>query len=465
MRVLLGVKDFEQRGGGIAAEVPADLVNLVQHEHRVAGLSAPDALDHLSGQRSDVGAPVPADLGLVVNAAQGHAHELAVERARDRLGERSLPHARRSYEADDGSFDLGLEPQHGQVVEDAFLDLVEVVVVLVQDRLGFVEVDFQLADLAPGQDHQPVEVGPRDVVIDRGGRHLGQPVQLAERFLARLFRHAGGLNLPPECIDLLRAVVGVAQLLLDRLHLLAQVVLALSLRHLGLDFRLDLRPELQNLGLLRESGHEPLQALGDSDGLEQLLPEGRRKCRQRPGDQVRERARPFRGAEDARKLVGQRRGERDDLLEEAGSRPRERFDLEGRRGRLVGKTLNPRPEKRGLLDGVGDTEPHKPLNDEAQGAVGLLQRLLDDGRGPDRVKPLSTGRVLRRIALHDGADDSAALERLLDEPDRRGPADRERHHRLRKDHRPAQRQNCEGIRNNELAIVALASHDSPFSSY
>src|SRR5206468_2886596 len=149
VRVLLGVKDFEQRGGGIAAEVPADLVNLVQHEHRVAGLSAPDALDHLAGQRSDVGAPVPADLGFVVNAAQGHAHELAVERARDRLGERSLPHARRSYEADDGAFDLGLEPQHGQVVENAFLDLVEVVVVLVQDRLGFVAVAFQLADLVP----------------------------------------------------------------------------------------------------------------------------------------------------------------------------------------------------------------------------------------------------------------------------------------------------------------------------
>ena len=34
-RVLLGVEDFQQRGRGVAAEVGAELVDLVEHEDRV----------------------------------------------------------------------------------------------------------------------------------------------------------------------------------------------------------------------------------------------------------------------------------------------------------------------------------------------------------------------------------------------------------------------------------------------
>ena len=36
-RVLLGVEDFQERGRGIAAEVGAELVDLVEHEDRVIG--------------------------------------------------------------------------------------------------------------------------------------------------------------------------------------------------------------------------------------------------------------------------------------------------------------------------------------------------------------------------------------------------------------------------------------------
>ena len=56
-------------------------------------------LDDLAGERADVGAAVAADLGLVAHAAEREAHELAVHRARDRLGERGLADARRAGEA------------------------------------------------------------------------------------------------------------------------------------------------------------------------------------------------------------------------------------------------------------------------------------------------------------------------------------------------------------------------------
>src|SRR3972149_6472728 len=97
---------------------------------------------------------------------------------------------------------------------------------------------------------------PTYVRRGRRGRRGGEPVQLAERLLPGLLGHARRLDLLAERVDLLRALVRLAQLLLDRLELLAQEVLALRLRDLGLDLRLDLRAELEDLGLLAERAGE-----------------------------------------------------------------------------------------------------------------------------------------------------------------------------------------------------------------
>ena len=99
--VLFGIQSFEQRRSRIAAEVASDLVDFVEHEDRIFGLGPANALDDLSRQRADVSAPMAANLGLVVHAAQRDADELASQRARDRLAQRGLAHARRSDEAED----------------------------------------------------------------------------------------------------------------------------------------------------------------------------------------------------------------------------------------------------------------------------------------------------------------------------------------------------------------------------
>src|SRR5882724_11802473 len=462
--VLLRVEHLEEGRGRGAAKVHPELVDLVEHEHRILRPGAPESLDDLARQGADIRPAMAADLGFVPHAAERDAVELPAERAGDRPPERGLADAGRAHEAENRVLPGGADLLHRQVLQDPLLDLLESFVILVEDRARRADVDVVGRLLLPRHRHQPVDVGPRHGVLRRSWRHLLQPVELAKRFLLRLLGHARRLDLLAERIDLLRAIVDVTQLLLNRLHLLAQVVLPLRLRHLRLGFRLDLRAELEDLDLFRQSLDEPLKTLGDTDGLQELLSQGRREGRKRTGDEIGERARALRGAEDGRELVRQSRGQRDDLLEEPGRRARQRFDLEtGRRRRLVGQTLDPRAEERRLLHDVADAESREPLDDQPQRAVGLLQRLVDEDHGADRMKLLGA-RVLRgRVALHDRAEDPTTLERLLDEPHRSGAADRQRDHRVRQDHRAAQRQNSQDVWDAQLVLVTLASHISPFA--
>ena len=141
-RVLLGVEHLEQRRSRVAVKAAgAELVDLVQHHHAVARAGLAQVLDDVARQRADVGAPVAADLGLVVDAAEAHADELAPGRLGDALAERRLAHAGRPDEAQDRALARRIELPHREVFEDALLDLLEPVVVVVEDapRLGDVD--------------------------------------------------------------------------------------------------------------------------------------------------------------------------------------------------------------------------------------------------------------------------------------------------------------------------------------
>ena len=130
-----GIEHLEQRRRRIAAEVVAELVDLVEHEHRVAGLGAAQALDDLAGHRADVGAAVAADLGFVAHAAERHAHELAAHRLRDGPRQRGLADAGRADETQDRALQRRVELAHGEELEDAVLDLLEPGVLVVEHLL------------------------------------------------------------------------------------------------------------------------------------------------------------------------------------------------------------------------------------------------------------------------------------------------------------------------------------------
>ncbi len=109
-----------------------------------------------------------ADLRLVVHAAQRSARKLAAHRARDRLTKRSLADPRRSDEAQDrlapavGRTALLLQTPHREVLEDALLDLVEVVVVGVEDAARLLHVDLAARGQVPRQRDDQLEIRADD---------------------------------------------------------------------------------------------------------------------------------------------------------------------------------------------------------------------------------------------------------------------------------------------------------------
>ena len=155
-------------------------------------------------------------------------------------------------EQQDGAADRVREAAHREVLEDALLDLLEAVVVLVEDLGRLLDVEAVVGGDGPRQRDEPVHVGPDDADLGRGGRDPAHPVDLLDRPGADLLGHARGLDLLAQLVDLGLLRVVLAQLALDGLELLAEDVLALGLVHLGLDLALDLPLELEDLDLAGE---------------------------------------------------------------------------------------------------------------------------------------------------------------------------------------------------------------------
>ena len=170
----------------------------------------------------------------------------------------------RADEAQDRPLHLLHQRLHRQVLEDALLDLLEPVVVLVEDLLGVVDVAVLLAALTPGQGEHPVDVVAHHGRFRAHGLHHLELAQLLLQPLTRLVRGVLGVDLLLELRDLVLELVAFAELLLDRLHLLVEVVLLLRALHLLLDARADLLFDLQDLDL---RGHQLVQTLEPRDGI------------------------------------------------------------------------------------------------------------------------------------------------------------------------------------------------------
>src|SRR5262249_57373328 len=128
-----------------------------------------------------------ANLRLVADPSERHAHELALERARDTLAQAGLSHARRADEAEnrlaggwvaaDGGRRCGwgrrgdVRPARPcgrrsllaklldrQVLQDPVLHLFEVVVILVEDLTRPVDVDGAAGETNPQQIGHPLEI-------------------------------------------------------------------------------------------------------------------------------------------------------------------------------------------------------------------------------------------------------------------------------------------------------------------
>ncbi len=194
-RVLLRVEHFQQRRGRIALDAAAELVDLVEHHHAVAAAGAADALQDVAGQRADIGAAVAADLGLVMRAAEADPDEFAARRARDALAERGLADAGRPDKAQDRAAAVRVQLVDREEFEDAPLDLLQPVMVLVEDAARLGDVDRRLVLGRPGQLDQPFEIGARHRIFAGAS---GMRSSRASSFLAcasTSSRHVGLVDL------------------------------------------------------------------------------------------------------------------------------------------------------------------------------------------------------------------------------------------------------------------------------
>ena len=138
------------------------------------------------------------------------------------------------------------------------------------------------------------------------------------RLFLHILRHAGGFDLLAQLLDIALALVLLAEFLLDRLHLLAQIVVALRLLHLVLHLGLDLVAQLLDFELLGQMLVERSRRATNVRGLQQLLLLVGGQKRQRGGDEVHQPARIFNVQRDRLQLVRQGRRRGDDLLELRG---------------------------------------------------------------------------------------------------------------------------------------------------
>ena len=190
-----------------------------------------------------------ANLGLVAHTAERQAHEVASRGPRDGLGQRCLAHARRSHQTQDGALLLAYQSLHRQVLQDAFLHLLQAEVVLVEDALGLRHVKLVFGARAPGQSQHPVDVVAHHRRLGRHGRHQAQLSQFLLDPGRCLF---GQLDLAGPFLqlgELVLELVAFPCFLLGRVELLGKNLLLLTLVHLAAHARAQLALVLQNLDL------------------------------------------------------------------------------------------------------------------------------------------------------------------------------------------------------------------------
>ena len=268
-------------------------------------------------------------------------------------------------------------------------------------------------------------------------------------FLTRL-GHARRVELRAQLVDLLGLIVALAELPLDRLHLLAQEVLALVLADLRLHLRLNLRAELEDLELFDEQPVERVHPRADVERLEHLLLDRGPDGRQARGDEVGELAGIGDVAGERLQVVGQERRQRHDLLEVALDVALQRVDFEVIlvAEDLVGQRHRRAEVRTGLHHAL---EPHarQALDDQPQAAVGQLEHLVDVCGGADRIEVVLERFLDGRLALGEDANHPAGGAGLVDQADRRLARDGQRHEGVGEQHRVAQRQHGHVVGNRQ----------------
>ena len=309
---------------------------------------------------------------------------LRPKRTRNRLAQRSFADARRSDEAKDRPLHAGLQPAHRQVVQNAVLHLLQIVVIGVENLLRLRDIDLAARRLLPRQHRQPLDVVAGEAVIGGHRRHARQAAQFLQRFFLHVVGHAGGFDLLPQLFGIAGGFVLLAQFFLDGLHLLAQVVLALRLLHAVLHFALDLVAQLLDFQFLGQVLVDLLQPNLHVGRLQHVLLVARRQRRQRGGDEVDHAAGIVDVSCDRGQLIRQGRRAGHDLLEQRQHIALQRFDLGVLGSRDFGDGFHRRAHERRQLGVLGNLHPLQAFGKDKQALVGHAHNFVHDRQGARR---------------------------------------------------------------------------------
>ncbi|OPY14804.1 MAG: hypothetical protein A4E69_00974 [Syntrophus sp. PtaB.Bin138] len=244
--------------------------------------------------------------------------------------------------------------------------------------------------------------------------HPGEPVQFALRLLLRLLRQVLFRDFLAVLLDLDLGLVRFAQLLLDRLELLAEIIFPLALVHVALDLGLDLAAQLQDLDLMIDQTGHLLEALLDVQGFQNplLLLHGGVDD---GGDHVGQDPGRSDGFGHGTEFLRQQGRQFDDPVEQVHQIRHQRLRLQVL-DLFIFKVDHPGLDVRLARHEFRDAETADPLDEELRPLIAGLGHFQDDATGPDlmeilRFVPGFRGGFFR----HDQTDEPVSGHGLIDQ--------------------------------------------------
>ena len=143
--------------------------------------------------------------------------------------------------------------------------------VFVENVFGPFDVETVIGLGVPGELDDPVEVGLDDVVFGGCFVHLAEAVDFPHGLFFDVVLELKGFDPRAVFVGGAFGSCVFAQLGLDRLHLLAEVVFALALVDVALDVGLDLVGDFEQVDFTREEVHEAVEPLFELGCFEELL--------------------------------------------------------------------------------------------------------------------------------------------------------------------------------------------------
>ena len=149
--VLLRVQHLQESAGRVSLERHANLVDLVQHDHRICRFYPFQALYDFTGHSSNIRPAVTLDLRLIPHPSDRKSEKLAIQCRSDGFANGGLPDPGRAYQADDGSADPAPLDDGAQILQDAVFDVLQSIMVPIQNAPGLFDVNTVLGVNSPGQ--------------------------------------------------------------------------------------------------------------------------------------------------------------------------------------------------------------------------------------------------------------------------------------------------------------------------